>query len=724
MPDIALPTDARHPVVACTRAELARLRQAYRGKGAAQEVVAAVVRRADRAVGRPVVFPPRGAQHNQWYQCEKCQLGLKTLSDTRHKCPGCGKVYSGPPYDDVIFARRHAANLRNMDSAAWAYAITGKDAYARLAAEVLLGYARRYRKYPYHDNRCRTGARASRSGGHLNEQTLGEACYLALQIAPAYDLIHDAAVLSADDHRAIRDGLLVPMLQNIDKHKAGRSNWQTWHNAGMLWGGAVLGRAAWVRKALAARGNGFASQMKTSVTGDGMWYENSWGYHFYTLRAMVRIAEGARRLGIGLYSHPALKKMFTVPAAYTMSDGSLPRFGDDVNSSLRRVGDLMEVAYHAYGDEALLELLPTKPLWETVLLGRRAVARRREAGRRSRVFPSAGHAILRTRGPAGLSAAMTFGPYGGFHGHLDKLSFVFFGHRRELGVDPGRAASQAYRLPIHRNWYKATLGHNAVIVDAASQRPAAGRLDLFAATDTHAAAGATCEGAYPGVTHRRLLLMTPTYLLVFDRLAARKDRRFDWVYHNRGKGVRCRAATQPGRLGRSYAGQEHVHNVRRGDSGETVRVQFVGDAVTTHLTVAGAAGTEVRIGDGPRASVLDRAALAMITRRGRQAVFAAVLDPVQAGHEPAVTGVAVEQADGRATITVRRRDQTEAVALGPGNALTLRRGEEVLLRHPPGREAPRPRSGAGGLKVPACWVSAPHGAARTGSSGRRDNRPL
>jgi len=135
----------------------------------------------------------------------------------------------------------------------------------------------------------------------------------------------------------------------------------------------------------------------------------------------------------------------------------------------------------------------------------------------SQVFPGAGHAILRTRGESALTAAFTFGPYGGFHGHFDKLTFVLFGHQQELGVDPGRAASQAYRLPIHRRWYKATIGHNGVLVDGESQRPAQGRLELFAANDAYAAAAASCSAAYPGVEHNRLLVLTPTYLLEMTR---------------------------------------------------------------------------------------------------------------------------------------------------------------------------------------------------------------
>ena len=89
MPRIALPKDAEHPLLACTLAERGRLRAAYKAKGPEHKVVASVVSQADAILGREVTFPPRGGQHNQWYQCDKCQLALKTLSDTRHRCPRC-----------------------------------------------------------------------------------------------------------------------------------------------------------------------------------------------------------------------------------------------------------------------------------------------------------------------------------------------------------------------------------------------------------------------------------------------------------------------------------------------------------------------------------------------------------------------------------------------------------------------------------------------------------
>jgi hypothetical protein len=422
---------ARPPVIACTPQELERLKLDYARDASADGVVASRIREASRRIRQPVEYPPRGGQHNQWYQCTACQIGLKTLDPTHHQCPRCNKVYGGAPYDDVLFAHTHRRNLDSMTESAWAYAITGEDKYAAFARDVLLGYARRYRSYEYHDSQFRTGSKASRSGGHLFEQTLNEATAMSGNIAPTCDLIRSSTLLTAEDRTAIREQLLRPMLENIAKHRAGKSNWQTWHNAAMISGGAVLGDAGWVRRAIEDPENGFLHQMKVSVSDEGMWYENSWGYHFYTLSALMSTAETARRLGVDLWSHPVLKKMFFLAVGYAMPDGSLPRFGDDVGTSLARTSRALEFAYHAYGDAALLPLLPDTPGWESVMFGRKVerIERRLLPPGSSALFPSAGHAILRTDGTAGLAAALTFGIV--IPMHLGRIL------RRHMQAEPG-----------------------------------------------------------------------------------------------------------------------------------------------------------------------------------------------------------------------------------------------------------------------------------------------
>lgn len=663
-PAVHLPSPGRHPLIACTPDELTRLRAAYAGKGPAHDVTVVLVKAADQFLDDPITFPPRGGQHNQWYQCDKCELALQTLSDTQHRCPKCGKIYTGEPYDDVVFKRHHSRNLGQMRQAAWAYAITGDRKYADYAAKILLGYADRYLKYPYHTNSAAKKPKGL-SGGHIDEQTLGEATALSRQIAPAYDLIHDSPALSDADRKAIEGQLILPMLKNIDKHKAGKSNWQTWHNAAMLWGGAVIGDEAWIRKAIEQPGQGFAFQMGACLSEEGMWYENSWGYHFYTLDALVETCEGARRLEIDLWGYPNLKKMFLLPIRYAMPNGSLPRFGDDVSASTQRIGPLGEPAYLVYHEPLLVPYLSKTPTLESIMLGRKIESQASEhKPSTSEVMPSAGHAILRTAGPAGLAAAFTFSPYGGSHGHFDKLSFVLFGWDRELGVDPGRAASQAYRLPIHKHWYKATISHNTVVVDGQSQQPVAGTLRLFTSNEQYAAVVADCDTAYKGVGHRRLLVMTPTYLLVFDRLdSPDKEHQFDWLYHNRGSQVRCEAATDPADLSAEPPGYQYIQNTKQGARDGPARIAFLDGPVTTHLTVAADGPTQVVVGDGPGSSILERVPLAMIRQTGRGARFVAVIEPVAAAAKPSVSSVAWRQQTDGVTIDVRSGPTLASVRL-------------------------------------------------------------
>ena len=59
------------------------------------------------------------------------------------------------------------------------------------------------------------------------------------------------------------------------------------------------------------------------------------------------------------------------------------------------------------------------------------------------------------------------GPYGGPHGHEDKLSFELFAYGAPFIVDPG---SYTYnRSDPYREYFVGSQGHNTVLVDNKSQ---------------------------------------------------------------------------------------------------------------------------------------------------------------------------------------------------------------------------------------------------------------
>jgi hypothetical protein len=627
--EIRLPNPQPWPSVACTAEELARLRAAYRGAGPEHAMVAERVGQAERMLKEPVAFPPEGGQHNQWYQCDKCEIGLETVDATHHRCPKCGTVYSGYPYDNVLYSRQHGALARQMETCAWAFALTGEERFARRVREVLLGYAERYMAYPYVSANMgkRTDPPRS-SGGHVLEQTLSEASWV-LPVCVAYDLVRRSPVFSAADHQAIRDSFFLKLYENLDKHRVGKSNWQTYHNAATLLIGGVLNRVDLVRQAIADPQNGFYFQMGASVLPGGMWYENSWSYHFYTLGAVQSMLETARRLGIDLYAAPQVREMYQVAFDYQMVDGTLPRFGDALTQ--RIPGSRYEAIYHHWRDPGFLSVLPEAPTWESLLYGRtdKPAAGAHAAASRSVNLEGAGHAILRSEGPEGRSSAvLAYGPFGGGHGHFDKLSFVYFGMGRELGNDTGRARSQAYRLPIHRNWYRATTSHNTVMVDRKSQEGVAGIGELFLATPALSAAAAHVDTAYAGILHRRLLVQRPGFLIVADVLEATdgKPHTFDWLYHNLGERVASPAAAAAGTAPEGQ-GFEYLQDVHRGVTDGPVQATVTNGSDRVEVTLNAEKGTEILTGTGPGDTILVRIPLLFVTRQGTKARFAAAIDP-------------------------------------------------------------------------------------------------
>lgn len=645
------------PLLACTSVELARLRAAFTtGEG----VVVARVDAARERRSESLSFPPRGGQHNQWYQCDACQRALTTVSDTEHRCPGCRKTYTGPPYDDVVFSRRHAQNLTRALDAAWAYALTGEAGFAGDSRAILLGYADRYLSYPYHSN-DRDPARKRDSGGHLKEQTLSEATMFVGQIAPAIDLLWPAL----DDAQRVhlREHLVRPLVRNVAKCRRGKSNWQSWHNAALFAGGMLLEDAALMQRAVLDPQHGFLFQMGACVSAEGMWYENSFGYHLYTLDALVHLARLAGGGGVELMRHPTLTAMATLPGRYVLADGTLPRLGDDVSSSPARAARALEAVYAATRDPRVRAVLPGVSGWESVQYGRAPETVASPPVPRSELFPHAGHALLRARE---ASAFVTFAPFGGFHDHFDRLGFAWHALGAERGVDPGRAASQAYRLPIHNGWYRATLAHNTVVVDGRSQAGAAGELLGFVSGGGCEAVVARSTAAYPGVEHRRCLVLDADVLFVLDLLTSEAEHTFDWLYHDAGESVSCAAATQaePEPLG--VAGEEFVRWLGAGEAAGACEVRFARKDVATRLLLAAGPPTTVRIATGPFHSVAERAPFALLRRRGKRVTFAVALCAERRGSSGGVTAVRTVAVERGVTMVVERGARVERIVWDGG----------------------------------------------------------
>jgi hypothetical protein len=169
------------------------------------------------------------------------------------------------------------------------------------------------------------------------------------------------------------------------------------------------------------------------------------------------------------------------------------------------------------------------------------------------------------------------------------------------------------------------------------------------------------------VLHRRLLVLTPTYLAVVDDLTSDRPRRFTWLYHSRGERVACDTASGPATLDDGFEGAEYIQNIRGGRTDGPVQASFAYEPGVTYVLLAAGGDTEVHVGDGPGKSVDDRVPLAAITRCGTHVRFAAVLEPVQADAQAAVRQIKVGGQGSSVTLLVDRRDGADQVTWAPGS---------------------------------------------------------
>jgi hypothetical protein len=141
-----------------------------------------------------------------------------------------------------------------------------------------------------------------------------------------------------------------------------------------------------------------------------------------------------------------------------------------------------------------------------------------------------GNTLLESQGLAVLRrgdryASLECGPYGGGHGHPDRLHLTLHANRRHWLPDPGTGSYVSRDL----FWYRSTLAHNAPRLDGASQ-PAR---DAECVAFGEAGEWAWARGAYDHFT--RTVVAGPRYLLDILEMSAPEEHLVELPWHPNGK---------------------------------------------------------------------------------------------------------------------------------------------------------------------------------------------
>lgn len=520
---------------------------------------------------RPVDVPqlPGGYYHDYFCPQHAVQLIFEPDSPTLHRCPVDGATFSGEPFDS---AWRWSVNNRLAESAlrlAVQWKLDGEERNRQSVQEILLGYAAAYDGYKSY-----SGWRPD-NHGVAQFSTLDEAVW-SIPLAWSFDLIR--ATLSDGQQEEIVGKLLLPAAEFLmARHFGGIHNFACWHNAAIGTIGAVTGIEELLSFAIDGD-YGFHKQAQEGILADGLWFEGSFSYHFYTAAALLLLAKATANLPEwDLRQHPSLAAVLRAPVLCAYPDGSLPAtndcwyftsLNDDCCHGVPKAPAFYEIGNTWFEEPLFNEVLarayqvgPRESL-DALLYGATEIGSGADGGLTlpSVEMPASGYAILRTQ-PEGESEPpaateqyllLKYGVHGGGHGHPDKLGLTLYARGERQAPDLG---TPGYGIDLFQGWYRQTVSHNTVVLDGKSQPAGAGRSLAFRADGPFHIADAAIDWSadtvrgidvptygvddeaheiYDGAKMRRAILAREDYFLDIFLVDAGRECRIDWIFRNRG----------------------------------------------------------------------------------------------------------------------------------------------------------------------------------------------
>jgi len=573
----------------------------------ARTALDSMIANAGRALNKPLELPDRGGQWPHWYSCSRDGVRLTTVSATEHRCPKCGVVYRGDPYDAVVLYGVHSSYAQDVQNLGLTFRLTGRAEFARRAAQILLAYADKYAIYRLHN----VNGEEKVGGGRVMAQTLDESVWL-IPMAWGYSLVRET--LDEAQRKHIERELLTAAAEVIRAHRMSIHNIQCWKNSAVGLVGFATGNRELVREAIDDPDRGFRAQMARGVTDDGLWYEGSLGYHHYTMQAIWPLLEAARHAGMDLYGERA-RSMFDAPLALALPDGNAPGFNDNGGGNVLNYGPLYELAFARWGKPEFAHLVSRTPrnTVQALLYGTEAAPEGPMIPTDSVLLRAAGFAMLRS---GGMAVAVRFGQHGGGHGHPDKLNIVTYAAGHLFGLDPG---SINYGVPLHKEWYRSTIAHNTVSVDQQLQKNADGRLEEWKSEAGETLLAATAGEAYPGVKLERRLRLKDGRLEDRFTCNSKDEHVYDWAFHAAGR-FRSSLQFKPW----DGALYPHVESVAEAKTDGEWWAMWEADGAKYTLRMKAEPGTEVFTGVGPGKSPADRVPMIIARRRARSSVYEVV----------------------------------------------------------------------------------------------------
>jgi len=475
---------------------------------------------------------------------------LWNLHDRKHHtCSVCGAIYSGSPYDMawVTFYRNEAVQSLRKAAALWL--VDGSAEWIKLIKEILGFYARNYSRFVTHARDKVTNDLTIDAGGcgRMMPQGLNEAIVVT-RIVQTLEIVRSQ--LDKDFLAEIDRLLFGPILELLLPQINRIHNIPCWLNSAVGCIGVFRRDKSLIERALLHPELGLDMQLHTG-TRNGLWYEGSMHYHFFTVEGILAFMSVLSR-SMELVSGTLPKRlvanieaMLVQSYEVAFSTGRFPSPNDgwpDVsvrtyahvyhmgvaffgrNSKVARLAAAVEAST---GERIDIPLTPpyyfeNRLSIEQFLYNPNFRVASIVARRGAYELKDSYVAMLRK---GSLEIFFKYAHNGPSHAHPDKMNIEILYGDTNLSRD---LSNSGYGSKLCNEWHRKTVSHNTVVVDGMDQVSTSGGELL---KNSAGALTGKAIDVYPGVDYTRTIRPLVDGFEDEFQVSCSKDSRLDWFLH-------------------------------------------------------------------------------------------------------------------------------------------------------------------------------------------------
>ncbi len=460
------------------------------------------------------------------YVCPSCSANLEYQREqpSVHRCPRCQTVAENTKKLSEAWQYYRRRDISQGIEAAALTAVIDNDKNAcDFVLTSIRWYAEHYKKFAEH------GSHAGK--GKAMGQSLDEAVWCCTLLNALFTIDFNGEL---EVGKKLYKLLFKPLVKLVLPQSRSIHNISLWHAAAAT-GAAVLFKDDTLLQEVLNSGYGARAQITKGFTEDGIWFENSPGYHFYALDAATTLVHYlyAGKVSENIF-YDRLIKAWTVYSKTSFEGGLIPATNDGGNSeTLSSIApSALKAAWllRSHPDINFLQSFITKfyekkPCIQALVYGFQPT-KKTIYENKSILLNNNKMCMLRSKD----SAPDVFCKYGNIvksHAHPDALSISI----HPFSMDTG---TTGYGSRLYREWYTKTISHSTVVIDARDQNQITGGTAELSKDGT--CFSAAVSDAYQGVTITRELCYIGSSLRDTVNVKSDNAHQIDWVFHVSGEG--------------------------------------------------------------------------------------------------------------------------------------------------------------------------------------------